>query len=443
MKACARYLIIFGLVWSLFPLAAGYANEANRHLDLAAFEAVTKEAHNFTMPGEFEPIESVWLAYPVYENRKGFPSTDVQAPIIQALAPHVYIDLLVQNEEDQQAAREWIATLGIPNGCVRYHLIPHTDIWIRDMGPIFLSNRKGDLKIADFGFSEWSYSRPSDPAAMIDERVDRLVAHELDLPIVRANVISEGGDREFNGKGTLLVTEAVEMQRNPGMSKQEIETEFKRVFNVSNVIWLKQGLADDDLTYKGMLPGNVLPVMTTGGHIDEYARFVNASTILLTQVSEKERNFNAIDAISYQRMEENYRILKNAVDQDGKSFNIVRVPIAKPIYVTLTDQDEVYQFLKNIRYDDGTVIKEGEPITIVIAASYLNFLMANEVVLVPKYWNEGRDEEYKKKDEAVQKIFEHVFPNRRIIRINPENVNAGGGGMHCISQQMPKRATVR
>jgi len=90
-----------------------------------------------------------------------------------------------------------------------------------------------------------------------------------------------------------------------------------------------------------------------------------------------------------------------------------------------------------------TVIKEGEPITIVIAASYLNFLMANEVVLVPKYWNEGRDEEYKKKDEAVQKIFEHVFPNRRIIRINPENVNAGGGGMHCISQQMPKRAAVR
>ena len=91
--------------------------------------------------------------------------------------------------------------------------------------------------------------------------------------------------------------------------------------------------------------------MTTGGHIDEYARFVNVSTILLTQVSEKERNFNAIDAISYQRMEENYRILKNAVDQDGKPFNIVRVPIAKPIYVTLTDQDEVYQFLKNIRYD--------------------------------------------------------------------------------------------
>ena len=442
MKACARYLIILGLVWSLFVPTVSHVNGANRSLDLATFESAVREARNFTIPGEFEPIESVWLAYPVYENRKGFPSTDVQAQMIQALAPHVYIDLLVQNEKDQQTAQEWIATLDIPNGRVRYHLIPHTDIWIRDMGPIFLSNRKGDLKIADFGFSEWSYSKPTDPTAMIDERVDRLVAHELDLPIVRANIISEGGDREFNGKGTLLVTEAVERQRNPAMTKPEIETEVKRVFNVSNVIWLKQGLADDDLTYKGMLPGNVLPVMTTGGHIDEYARFVNANTILLAQVSEEERNSNPVDAISYQRMEENYRILKNAVDQDGKPFTIVRVPIAKPIYVTLTDQDEVYQLLKNLRYEDGTVIKEGEPITIVIAASYLNFLIANEVVLVPKYWKEGRDEKYKKKDETVQKIFENVFPNRRIVRINPENINAGGGGMHCISQQMPKRATV-
>ena len=437
---CSRYLVIFGLACLLFAPTACCVKKASKPLAPTAFKAVDREAHKFTMPGEFEPIESVWLAYPTYENRKGFPSTEIQAQMIQALAPHVYIDLLVQDEKDQKIARKWIATLNIPNGRVRYHLIPHTDIWIRDMGPIFLYNRKGDLKIADFGFSEWSYSKPTDPTAMIDERVDRLIAHELDLPIVRANIISEGGNREFNGKGTLLVTEAVEMQRNPGMTKQEIERELKRVFNVSNVIWLKQGLADDDLTYKGMLPGNVLPVMTTGGHIDEYARFVNTNTILLAQVSEEERNSNAVDAISYQRMEENYKILKSAVDQDGKPFDILRVPIAKSIHVTLTDQDKVYQFLQNMRYDDGTVIKKGEQITIVIAASYLNFLVANEVVLVPKYWQEGRDEEYRKKDDAVQKIFEHVFPNRKVVRINPENVNAGGGGIHCISQQMPKRA---
>jgi len=80
----------------------------------------------------------------------------------------------------------------------------------------------------------------------------------------------------------------------------------------------------------------------------------------------------------------------------------------------------------------------GEKVKIVIAASYLNFLIANEVVLVPKYWKKGRDEEYKKKDETVQKIFEHAFPNRKIVRITPENVTAGGGGIHGISKQMPK-----
>ena len=86
------------------------------------------------------------------------------------------------------------------------------------------------------------------------------------------------------------------------------------------------------------------------------------------------------------------------------------------------------------------MIKEGEPVRIVIAASYLNFLIANEVVLVPKYWKKGRDAAFKKKDKAVQRIFEDVFPNREIVRINPENVNAGGGGMHCISQPMPSRS---
>lgn len=396
-----------------------------------------KTAAEFTMPGEFEPIQSVWLAFPVYDNLAGRPIAEVQGPMIEALAPGLFIDLIVQDETDQAKAEQWISTLSIPAGKVRYHIIPHTDVWIRDMGPIFLSNGRGQLKIADFGFNQWSYAKPTDPEAMEDERVDRLVARELNLPIVRSSLISEGGDRELNGRGTLLTTEAVELQRNPGMTRDQITNEFKRVFNIDNVIWLKQGLADDDLTYKGLLPNGNLPVMTTGGHIDEYARFADPRTILLAEVSEEEREASPVDAITYERMETNYEILSKAVDQDGKSFKIVRVPIAEPIEVTVTEKDPIYNMLVDLNYQGGFTFKKGEPVTIEIAASYMNFLIANDVVLVPAYWKEGRSESMKEKDERVGKIFEKVFPNRRIVRINPENVNAGGG-MHCISQQMPK-----
>ncbi|WP_321403639.1 agmatine deiminase family protein [Maridesulfovibrio sp.] len=401
-------------------------------------EKAVQAADSFVLPGEFEAIESVWLAYPCYDNLAGRPISEVQGAMIKALAPNHYIDLLVQDEDDRAKAEQWVASLEIPEGKVRYHSVPHTDVWVRDMGPIFLSNRKGGLRVADFGFNEWSYSNPTDPDAMEDERVDRLVARDLKLPIVRSSLISEGGDRESNGRGTLLTTEAVELQRNPSMTKEQITDELKRVCNVRNVIWLKQGLADDDLTYYGPLPNGKLPVMTTGGHIDEYARFADPHTILLAEVSEAERDEDKVDAITYERMETNYNILSHAVDQDGQPFTIVRVPIAEPIEVTVTDKDPIYQKLAELEYVKGYTFKKGEPVTIVLAASYMNFLVANDVVLVPTYWKEGRSERMKEKDARVQQIFEKVFPNRRIVRINPENVNAGGGGIHCISQQMPK-----
>ena len=117
--------------------------------------------------------------------------------------------------------------------------------------------------------------------AMMEEQVDRLIARELNIEIIRSSLISEGGNHEFNGKGTMLLTEAVEMHRNPHLTRLEIENEFKRVFNLKKIIWLPEGVADDELSFRGTLPGKVFTVITTGGHIDEYARFVDSSTILL------------------------------------------------------------------------------------------------------------------------------------------------------------------
>ena len=412
-----------------------------RRLDPALFEQAQRDATTFAMPGEFEPIESMWMAYPVYENVHGRPSQTVQADMIKALVPHTSIDLLVQDPSEQTQVQQWLAGMNLPSDRVRLHIVPHTDIWMRDMGPIFLQNAAGKQKIADFGFSTWSYNEPTHADAMTDEAVDRLIARDLKLPILRSSLISEGGNREFNGKGTLIVTEAVELQRNLGMSKADIEAELKRVFRLKKVIWLKQGLADDDLSTKGQLPGGIFTVLTTGGHIDEFARFVNPTTILLAQVTPQERDEDPISRITYDRMEENYRILRAATDQDGKPFTIIRVPIAAPLYQAMDERDQVFRLLQGLTFEDGSVIPAGRTINTILAASYLNFVVANDVVLLPAYWQPGRSETIRQKDAAVKRIFQQVFPDRRIVPINPENINVGGGGMHCIVQQMPALPT--
>jgi agmatine deiminase len=389
----------------------------------------------FLYPAEFEEHESIWLAWPTYQYEPGYSNEDVVLKIIESLVPYVSVDLMVQDKVEAEKVEAIFKARNIPYDHVRFRLIPREDIWIRDMGPIFLKNGKGMLKIADLGFNTWGYENQTSEYSMVAERVDRLVARALELPVIRSSMIGEGGNREFNGKGTMMVTEAVELQRNPEWTKAELEKEYKRIFNIKKVIWLPEGVAEDDFTFKGVLPGKIF-VRGTGGHIDEYARFVGPNTILLAEVTPEERDADPIARITYERMERNYNILKTATDQDGKPFEIIRAPHTKAIYETLDDGDHI-QFLRNLEYEDGTVIEDDETITIILATSYLNFIVTNNVVLIPVYWKEGRSEEFKQKDEAFKQIIANVFPDRKIIQINPEAVNIGGGGMHCISQQMP------
>ena len=396
-----------------------------------------QSADVFRQPAEFEPLESVWLAWPVYDYMNNRSQEPLIIELIRILQPHVRVDLMVQDENEQSKVLQRLRSLGIPTDHLRLHIIPHGDIWIRDMGPIFLINSQGEMKVADFGFNTWGYEKQTAQYAMMEEQVDRLVARQLNLDVVRSALISEGGNREFNGKGTMMLTEAVTTQRNPNWTKDQIEYEFKRVFNVKKVIWLPEGVADDQLSFRGKLPGDVFTVITTGGHIDEFARFADPNTILLTEVSSEEKENDPIAAISYEHMEAAYQILMNETDQDGNPFNIIRIPYPHAIYEMMDQYDEVFQFLKDLEYEDGTVINPQDSIKTIIAASYLNYIIANDVLIIPAYWKPGRSQVIKEKDEKFKQIMQNVYPDKKIVQINPENINIGGGGMHCISQQMP------
>jgi agmatine deiminase len=292
------------------------------------------------------------------------------------------------------------------------------------------------MRAVDFKFNCYGECTAGSADAQRKEGIDREIAGIAGVPIIKTALVSEGGDREVNGQGTLMAIEETEMQRNPGMGREHIEKELLRLLGQKKMIWLKRGIAEDDDPMHGPLYSNVYPIGCS--HIDEMARFVSADTIALAEVTPEERDADPVMRMTYDRLEENYRILQAATDQDGHKFKIARIPVADPIYQELTIQPG----------DDGTVhyfrgAKPGQKIRIIISASYMNFFISNGVVLEAAYWQPGRPESTRRKDEAATATLKRLFSPRGIVQIHSENLNYGGGGMHCATQQQPASPRLR
>lgn len=402
----------------------------------------TADPSVFTLPAEFEAQEAVWLLWPQLEHKRGYSNEAVIVDIIRSISPYVPVKLVVPNDSALQVAKKMIPDeLETPE---RLNILqfPYQEFWARDMGPVFLRNGKGELAMADFSFTDWGYGDSTMADVKMDEKLDEVIAKHMKIPVVSTDLVSEGGDHEVNGKGTLMIVEAVETQRNPKKTKAQIEAEFKRVLGVKHIIWLKEGVYEDEHTFDGPIKGPnnepVYTVFTTNGHIDEFARFVDANTILLAQVDEEERN-DPIGQENHRRMEVNYNLLKNAVDQDGKPFKIIRMSLPKPIIEPMSAGDSVYDYISELEYLDGSKFPVGKPVKTIAAASYLNFFITNQVILAPKYYHEGGDPRVKALDEKAKASLEQAFPGRKVIMIDALSVNWGGGGIHCITKQEPKR----
>ncbi len=392
---------------------------------------------SFTFPAEWGPHESIWMGWPPQEYVASRPFADVQMEIIRALRGHVKVDLVVQDAAEEARVRRLFRDRKVPHEHVRFHPVPHTDIWFRDIGPLFVQGPKGALKVVDLKFNLWGTADLTDKSARIDDAVDRLIAARLKAPTISSSMILEGGALEFNGRGTVITTEAVVFDRNPKMSKAAAEAELKRLFNVRKVVWVKEGLPEDDNPLRGVLPGKLF-TLGTNGHVDEFVRFVDARTLLLAEVTREEAAANPIARIARKRLETAFHSLSKATDQDGKPFRILRVPAADHLVNTVKPGDYVYdELLSKYEYRDGTRIRKGEAIKVIAATSYLNFLVTNGVVLVARYGQPGRPKSVRDKDEKARRLLAELFPGRKIVQINAENINLGGGGIHCITQQQP------
>lgn len=334
------------------------------------------------MPAEWTLHRATWLAWP--HNRDTWPTQletvrEIWVRMMQALAPNEEVVLLVNNEQTRQDVILRLKNSGSVMENVSILRIPTVDVWMRDYGPTFLT-RAGDedpLAFNDWVFNGWGrkYRSYED-----DDRVTKDIASLLQVPAFDHSVVLEGGSIEVNGAGTCITTEQclLNRNRNPEMSRGAIEQFLKDTLDARHLIWLGEGIIGDD----------------TDGHIDDIARFINPTTVVCAlEANPKDDN--------YAPLRENYERLQGARDQDGNALSVVTLPCPAPVYY------------------------EGSR----LPASYANFYIANEVVLVPVFDDPN--------DPKALGILQELFPKRRVLGLPCRAVVAGLGALHCVTQQEP------
>ena len=345
----------------------------------------------YRMPAEWEPHEATWLAWP--HNREDWPGKFgpipwVFAEIVRLLAQREHVHLLIKDAELERRARGVLWRAGADLEKVSFHFWPTDRVWTRDSGPVFVKNAEGQVAITNWRFNAWA---KYDDWHNDDELPGR-VAEELGLrawePVVEVGgeaqrVVLEGGSIDTDGRGTLLTTEECLLsdvqERNPGVSREQMEQVFSAYLGIDRVIWLGRGTVGDD----------------THGHVDDITRFVGPASVV-TAVELDTRDAN------HEPLAENLQRLRAARTADGKQLEIVELPMPRP------------------------VVFRGQR----LPASYANFYLANGLVLVPTYHDPN--------DRVVLNTLAEVFRDREVIGVHSMDLIWGLGALHCMTQQQPR-----
>jgi agmatine deiminase len=406
------------------------------------------------LPAEFEPQSAVWLLFPQMNHIQNLDNQEVTREIALLLAEHILVKLVVPSDSMLEIALKILPENLISSGKIELIKMPYQEFWARDMGPCFvkMSDKNGEkLAIADFNFNGWGYADSTETS--LDESLDERIAastkiwgigldgQSRELTLRSQPLVHEGGNHESNGRGTLIVTEAVERQRNPTFSLAEIERQLKILTGATNIIFLKSGVHEDDLTFLGPIfyeknkKGYTL--VTTGGHIDEFCRFVNDSTVVLAEVDSLELLTDPIAQENKKRLDENLQILQKNRLENGRPIRVVRMPMPPTTTRKIRPGDWVYDVISELNYPADQPFPKGKSVVGIAAASYCNFLITNELVIGQRYFKTGMSEKIREKDARAEAILKSLFTDRKVILIDALAVNFGGGGVHCITMNQP------
>lgn len=378
----------------------------------------------YTVPSEFEEQEYIWLTWVESGFLGGEPFKVTAINAMKEITPYVKVRLFygpqMGYDSAQLKSRIYESLIANNIDTSRVSLF-YNDMYygaIQDPGPVFLRNTEGRFAIADFKFLH-----PDKRS----ESIDRNVAAHFNLPVISSTMISEGGAWQTNGRGTMLLVESVELDRNKSMTKKQIEEEYKRVLGVTKFIWLKKGPKEEEWGKQE----NGKYGIGTGGHVDEFCRFVNDSTVLLAEVNPADTIGNEISKETHRRMEENHKILLQSTDQDGKPLDIIRLP-AGP----LMSEKVAY---KNLSKDEQSWFDQvtTDSVEFYLTTGYMNFIIANQVVVTAKCWKEGLPDSLQERDKQAKSILEKAFPGRKIVQIDCMPLHHDGAGLHCHSRNQP------
>ncbi|HEV3301681.1 MAG TPA: agmatine deiminase family protein [Planctomycetaceae bacterium] len=352
-------------------------------------EATPKQL-GYRLPAEWEPHEATWLSWPHKEaSWPGKIETifPVYAQMVAALARSETVHINV-NDEDMEAKARGFLDAARAAGDIRFHRFPTNDAWCRDHGAIILRHRdSGRAQVPrlaiDWDYNAWGNKYPPHD---LDNLIPGRMAETLGIPCRKGGMVLEGGSIDSNGEGLLLTTTSclLNPNRNPGLSRTQIEARLLDMLGVEKILWLGDGIVGDD----------------TDGHIDDLTRFVGPRTVV-TAIEDDPADAN------FAPLRENLRRLETMTDLEGRRLEIIPVPMPP------------------------TVVYEGQR----LPASYANFYIANTLVLLPTYNHPN--------DAVAQNRLAEVFPGREVIGLDCTDLIWGLGAFHCLTQQVPKATSSR
>lgn len=336
-------------------------------------------ALGYQMPAEWERHKATWLAWPHDLETWPLRLTEVEdtyVQMIEQLHQGEEVHILVEDTKAEEYVSEKLGEQGVLKN-IFLHQIQTDSPWIRDYGPIFLMGESGELALTNWEFNAWGEKYD---AYESDNRVSEAISSILRAQEFKASIILEAGSIDVNGLGTCITTEQclLNSNRNKTLNRGEIEQNLKNFLGVNHFIWLGEGIVGDD----------------TDGHVDDIARFVNSRTVVAC-IEENTRDEN------YKILRKNLDVLLQSRDEGGNPLDVVTLPMPEKVEVS------------GIRFP----------------ASYANFYIANECVLVPIFSD--------KNDVKALGTLKNLFPGRNVIGIPAIPLIYGQGAIHCITQQQP------
>jgi agmatine deiminase len=357
----------------------------------------TPARDGFRMPGEFEAHDGCWMIWPERTDnwRMGAkPAEKVFVMVAEAISSFEPVTMCVSGKQFVNARNK------LPDQ-VRVVEMSNNDSWMRDCGPTFVIDDKGGVRLIDWDFNAWGGMGsglyfPWDQ----DDLVPRKVAELTGIDRYKAPLVMEGGSIHVDGEGTMITTEEclLNPNRNPGLSRAEIEAYLKDYLKVEKIIWLPRGCFNDE----------------TDGHVDNLCCFVRPGVVALNWTDDQSDP-------QYNISLEAYDLLNRATDALGRSLEVHKLHQPAPVIVTTEECEGVDSVEGSFPRQEGDRM----------AASYVNFYIANGGVVVPQFNDPA--------DKQALELLKKLFPEREVVGIYAREIILGGGNIHCITQQQPRQ----